>query len=85
MPTTSTPSVVDVLTGWQSIETAPLAEMVLLWNPVWRHPFPGRRNGDFGQCFVDTCEPLAAGWQTNATHWMPLPAPPALASAEGQS
>lgn len=62
---------------WQPIETAPMAKMVLLWGGGWRHPFPGMRNGDGGHVWVDTCEPQVAGWQAWATHWMPLPEPPA--------
>lgn len=64
--------------SWQPIETAPLAEMVLLWAPAWRHPFPGRRNGDNGAVYVDTCETEARGWQAHATHWQPLPDPPSM-------
>lgn len=60
---------------WQPIETAPLAQMVLLWQRAWRHPFPGRHAGD-GIVVVDTCEANASGWQTHASHWMPMPAPP---------
>jgi len=67
---------------WQPIETAPLAVLVLLWSPAWRHPFPGRRNGDCGRCWVDTCEPNAAGWQTFCTHWMQMPNLPDARIAE---
>jgi hypothetical protein len=61
---------------WLPIESAPLGEMVWLWSPAWRHAFPGRRNGDYGACYIDTCEPEARGWQTFATYWQPLPPPP---------
>lgn len=64
------------MADWMSIKTARLGEMVLLWHAGWRHPFPGQRNGDYGACYVDTCEPEARGWQTFATHWQPLPPPP---------
>lgn len=64
------------MSGWQTIETAPLGQMVWLWGPLWRHAFPGRRNGDNGAVYVDTCEPEAKGWQSIASHWMPLPALP---------
>jgi hypothetical protein len=62
---------------WQPIETAPLGKMVLLWQPCWRHPFCGQRNGDAGQVWVDTCEPEARGWQAFASYWMPIPEMPA--------
>lgn len=64
------------MSEWQPIETAPLAKMVWLWAPCWRHAFPGQRNGDYGACYIDTCEPAAKGWQTHATHWMPMAEPP---------
>ena len=70
---------------WQPIETAPLGEMVLLWDQVWRHAFPGQRNGKamgyYAPVYVDTCETEAKGWQPIASHWMPLPKPPRTASA----
>lgn len=62
--------------GWRTIESAPLGKMVWLWAPAWRHAFPGQCNGNYGACYIDTCEPIAKGWQGHATHWMPLPAPP---------
>lgn len=61
---------------WKEIESAPLGKMVLLWAPIWRHPFPGQRNGDDGAVYVDTCEPEAKGWQTFATHWVEFPDKP---------
>jgi hypothetical protein len=63
-------------TGWQPIETAPMCEMVLLWHPLWRHPFPGQRNGDHGAVWIDTCEMEARGRQEYATHWMAMPKVP---------
>lgn len=68
--------------GWQPILTAPLGTIVLLWNRQWRHPFPGRRTGDHGAVWVDNCEPVSFGWETFATHWRPLPTPPASTEAE---
>lgn len=62
--------------GWRTISSAPLAKMVLLWHPAWRHPFPGQCNGDDGACYIDTCEVEAKGWQTYASYWQPLPSPP---------
>lgn len=62
--------------GWRPIRTAPLGAIVLLWHREWRHPFPGRRTGDHGAVWVDNCEPISFGWDTFATHWMPLPVPP---------
>jgi hypothetical protein len=67
------------MSKWKTIESAPLAQMVLLWGPMWRHAFPGQRNGDNGAVYVDTCEPEAKGLQTFATHWTPLPAAPTIA------
>lgn len=64
------------MSAWQPIETAPIGEMVWLWNGGWRHPFPGRRTGDAGQVYVDTCEPEAKGWTTFASYWMPMSLPP---------
>ena len=62
---------------WQPVETAPMGKMALFWGPIWRHPFPGQRNGDHGRVWIDTCEAEARGRQEFATHWMPLPPPPA--------
>jgi hypothetical protein len=68
--------------GWQPILTAPLGTIVLLWHRQWRHPFPGRRTGDHGAVWVDNCEPVSFGWETFATHWLPLPTPPGSTEAE---
>lgn len=59
---------------WHCIFTdpPPLGQMVWLWAGAWRHAFPGQRNGDYGQCYIDTCEPEAKGWRACATHWMPM-------------
>lgn len=64
--------------GWQPISTEPgMATKVLLWASMWRSPFVGTSLGDFGHCLIDGNEPFEM-W--GATHWMPLPAPPALAA-----
>ena len=67
--------------AWRQVAKAPLGEWGLLWHPSWRRPFPGLVTGELGRCWVDTCEPIASGWETFATHWrpqddVPLPPPP---------
>lgn len=64
--------------NWKPIDTAPLGQMVWLWQRSWRHPFPGVRNGDLGAVYIDTCEPQAQGWQSHADYWMPMPPLPTL-------
>lgn len=61
--------------GWRPIAGAELGQIVWLWSPGWRHSFPGRRIGDFGQVEVDTCETEAKGWITFATHFREIDAP----------
>jgi len=61
--------------GWMPIETAPRHVNVLLWGPIWRHPFVGQVavfNG-FDHAVIDLggCDAVA-----HASHWMPLPSPP---------
>lgn len=67
------PSTIEVPSPWVLINDAPLAVWGYVWSPVLRRPFPGMRNGPNGDVWVDTCEIAAMGYQTIATHWMPLP------------
>lgn len=64
---------------WRNMlsDPPPLGKMVWLWSGGWRHAFPGQRNGDLGQVYIDTCEPEARGWQAFASHWMAMPELPA--------
>lgn len=62
---------------WRSIETAPNGEMILLADMLAREArywsFVGWRHSDSAPGYVTTTERV----QQPATHWMPLPEPPA--------
>lgn len=55
----------DPWEGWQSIETKPPGQRVLLWFPQLGYPVTGDS---------EVYSYVSGGWK--ATHWMPLPAPP---------
>ena len=66
------------MSDWQPIETAPRdGTYILLWARTWRHSFAGQYYGDAFTVWVDI--PTATGTKEKvfASHWMPLPEPPA--------
>ena len=70
--------------NWRPIETAPKdGTPVLLGFPGYLHAMHGHyEDGIWGQLDSDF------GFEhlpTQPTHWMPLPAPPALAAARGEA
>jgi hypothetical protein len=77
------------MSEWQPIETAPLNQRVLLFGPVTSelHDEPGApmvctgyRMRPGNACFADPVEYYSVNIE--ASHWMPLPAPPRDASGE---
>lgn len=62
------------MTEWKPIETAPIAEWVLVWGPTAVVHVAGLcRVGDITWWSEGISGPL----RFSPTHWMPLPAPPA--------
>lgn len=67
------------MTDWQPIETAPTAQQIIAWEPMYgwllvsRSPYTKKwmlkSSGNFWHELPDTVE---------LTRWMPLPKPPAL-------
>lgn len=71
--------------GWRTIESAPKdGTVILLWyffNPVFKPPKPGMYAiASWGECRggrIGWRDPFAHyEFSNDATHWMPLPAPP---------
>ena len=75
----------EEVTPWFPIETAPQGKKILLWWRTARNPatggFVSDERGDGWLCDGDMVLPKN---QSDCTHWMPLPTPPATpANAKG--
>ncbi len=65
--------------NWQPIETAPKDTVVLLYSP---DRGPGNESKIEARVFWDTRGGHQHAW---ATHWMPLPVPPAMDTQNAKS
>lgn len=57
---------------WVKVEDAPLGVMGFVWHRAWRSPFPGKRIGDMGMVWIDTCDAKATGREDYADWWCPF-------------
>lgn len=67
----------DARDAWQPIETAPVDQRVLIYDPDDRQAVSVRHIGSHWKTHLNTPQ---GAWQP--THWMPLPKPPAAMRGE---
>lgn len=81
-------STLNASLGWRPVKDMPVETHCLVWGPkiAWRGPNLGYRHADFnGHKGVVTLDGRCGHPSLGVTMWTPIPAPPAIARAEGQA